>query len=358
MWYVQHGPTERDVWDVRRGSWVGGRRKYVRDEPLDPLAYPGLFTQTTGNKLVSEEARKTADAYKADTYYRGSFSGSFAAIRPPSARRDVTSFLCLPYKNGSTRWKTMLIRAAYPAFAGNIDNHLINVMAPHLTKEQAFDAVADRATIHMMWVRNPYARLLSAFLDKVLGKFRDLPITAALGGPFEDSPSEFARFVRGVLDARSRGVVQEVHWQLQTETCGLSEGVKYHFYLKEEEVNTWYVELMSLFGLDGDARPGPHQEQNRCFYRVAGRSCQETASLITHHMLNVTLGLPPDLRRYSGAGAGEQLPEYMVQATTTHARNAHTKLGTYYSTREVIADATEYLRNDLREFGYPVMRLQ
>jgi len=97
----------------------------------------------------------------------------------------------------------------------------------------------------MMWVRNPYARLLSAFLDKVLGKFRDLPITAALGGPFEDSPSEFARFVRGVLDARSRGVVHEVHWQLQTETCGLSEGVKYHFYLKEEEVNTWYVELMS-----------------------------------------------------------------------------------------------------------------
>lgn len=86
MWYVQHGPTERDVWDVRRGSWVGGRRKYVRDEPLDPLAYPGLFTQTTGNKLVSEGAVPgRADDTAIHT------AGAFARrnVRVASLRRNI-----------------------------------------------------------------------------------------------------------------------------------------------------------------------------------------------------------------------------------------------------------------------------
>lgn len=154
----------------------------------------------------------------------------------------------------------MFLKAAAPErYSHRISNHVINLMTPDLTVDQALAVLADPATLRIMWVRNPYARLLSAFLDKVLGEFRDIDQVQRYGGPFHDSPSEFARFVRAVLDERSQGNVAELHWRLQTQTCGLQDGVKYHFYLKEEDTNTWYVELMSLFGLNEDVESGPYK---------------------------------------------------------------------------------------------------
>lgn len=96
------------------------------------------------------------------------------------------------------------------------------------------------------------------------------------------------------------------------------------------------------------------QGRGDCFFKLPGHDCASMATLISQHMGNVSNGLRPEVPHDVGAGG---TPDFMLQGNTGHAQSASRKVREYYSTQEVIDDATEYLREDLDMFGYPALRL-
>eukprot|EP00951_Prasinocladus_malaysianus_P021521 scaffold178069_cov35-Prasinocladus_malaysianus.AAC.2 len=66
----------------------------------------------------------------------------------------------------------------------------------------------DPNTMRIMLVRNPYIRILSAFLDKGVhaGSQRwQTKIRARFGGPYEATSVDFVRFLRTIISKRKRG---------------------------------------------------------------------------------------------------------------------------------------------------------
>jgi hypothetical protein len=110
-----------------------------------------------------------------------------------------------------------------------------------------------------MWVRNPYSRLLSAFLDKGVntpGEKSWQDKVKRLGGPYYDSPQEFHRFLRNIVDVWEEGEALDYHFKPQSRLCGLPQGVRYDFYLKVEDMAVWFADLVSLLGLEDAVATG------------------------------------------------------------------------------------------------------
>ncbi|KAL1498765.1 hypothetical protein AB1Y20_020228 [Prymnesium parvum] len=110
-----------------------------------------------------------------------------------------------------------------------------------------------------MLVRNPYARLISGFKDKVVARprvskagnisrrssagiyskrLKNVPI-------MPDTPSAFGAFALSVFDRRQRNP----HFTLQSDACGLAKGLKYEYYLKQENIDDWYSTLINVMEL-------------------------------------------------------------------------------------------------------------
>lgn len=98
-----------------------------------------------------------------------------------------------------------------------------------------------------------------------------------------------------------------------------------------------------------------------CFFKLPGHDCASMAALIAKHMHSVRSGQFSTTAARSFPGAAGKLGEALefMQAKYTHGHGelASMKVKEYYSTQEVIDDATEYLRDDLQMFGYPELRL-
>ena len=119
--------------------------------------------------------------------------------------------------------------------------------------------VADPSALRFMWVRNPYARLLSGFLDKAVSTRAPhfiRMINNEYGGPYNSTPAEFGRFVERIIAMRAQNIPIDAHFSPLTEHCGINKGMRYNFYLKVEEADVWYVDLVSFLGLDEAASSG------------------------------------------------------------------------------------------------------
>jgi Sulfotransferase family len=113
------------------------------------------------------------------------------------------------------------------------------------------------ATLRFSFVRNPYARLVSAWADK----YRDKPLIAgdlftdkyreyraSIGRPLPDRPNEtmsFAQFVEFAIATADRHV--DVHWQLQNEFLAMP-GFKLDFIGKVETFRDDFSRVLDHVG--------------------------------------------------------------------------------------------------------------
>lgn len=127
------------------------------------------------------------------------------------------------------------------------------------------------SAVRIMWARNPFARLLSAFLDKAARPERQPAYKRLVGtkdwawfetlmkeieGPYDDTPAEFARFVRVLARNKREGRFINNHFEPQVERCGLPRGFQYDFVLRVEDTAVWYADVVRLLGLEDDIASG------------------------------------------------------------------------------------------------------
>eukprot|EP00951_Prasinocladus_malaysianus_P012752 scaffold95271_cov37-Prasinocladus_malaysianus.AAC.2 len=86
-----------------------------------------------------------------------------------------------------------------------------------------------------MFVRNPYVRLLSGFLDKACNPHVESWVTLInddYGGPYKSTPEDFARFVKILMSRFDNGEPINPHFSRLFDHCGLANGMRYDLYLK------------------------------------------------------------------------------------------------------------------------------
>ena len=87
-----------------------------------------------------------------------------------------------------------------------------------------------------------------------------------------------------------------------------------------------------------------------CFYPLPNKTCDLTDLIIAHHseFLAVT--------RANRAHKQHDLKQsFLESATSKHSHSADKHIQEFYNTKEVLELATEYLHEDLEQFGYPEM---
>ena len=127
------------------------------------------------------------------------------------------------------------------------------------TREAIVARISDPENLRFMWLRNPYSRLLSGFLDKGVGGNVNENYNIRMdnyGAPFEPTPGEFLRFIKALLSMRADGAHIDEHFRPQAEQCGLQHGMQYDFHLKVEDIHVWYPDLIALFGLEDTVSSG------------------------------------------------------------------------------------------------------
>ncbi|WP_157961813.1 sulfotransferase family protein [Acuticoccus kandeliae] len=125
-------------------------------------------------------------------------------------------------------------------------------LSPLLRPEQfaAVDVFTAPDFFRFCFVRNPFSRLLSAYLDKIAGgKPQKAKILGALGRPEDDfsHPVPFETFVAIVCDQDDEAM--DLHWRPQsTET--MIEDVRYDFIGRAERFEADFAAVLNRVGID------------------------------------------------------------------------------------------------------------
>eukprot|EP00873_Tetraselmis_striata_P026577 jgi/Tetstr1/446841/TSEL_034320.t1 len=271
----------------------------------------------------------------------------------------VSTVICLNAKVGSSRWKALLLRAkGIDAPVARAVHHTTAPWLKALRGVRAHGAkVADPRKLRFMFVRNPYARLLSGFLDKGVNWVTRMK--AEYRGPYKATPAEFRRFVGVLLARRGRSVSIDPHFELLTRGCGMPHGYAYHFYLKVDEMDVWYADFIALLGLGEAAAAGwapetssPGKQLPDCFLPLPGRTCAETTAAIANHD-----ALVANASSASGAAAPAGA-SWMQVRTSDHSHGADRQMREYYADPRTRAMAQRFLARDIAAFGYPRLPLE
>ena len=266
----------------------------------------------------------------------------FIFVHPRTNRAAV---LCFCHKGGSMAWTSLLAKARskdhdrwtqhksfidYPSPNGSLDDSLAYVADRR-------DALLNDANVpRVRLVRSPYARLLSAFLDKLAftnatRRFDEWLMHLVKPKGFHAGGS-FAAFVEALtkLSPSSREVND--HFKLQHDACRLPNGGSWDYELKIEEMHSWYAPLLALLGLEADACSGWNKKLGQpCFYRLLPHL--DCAGSPTASGAGVGTGTQGSLAKRHNTGSDAKLVEYL--------RNA-----------SVAAAITRWVRQDLERFGY------
>ena len=175
-----------------------------------------------------------------------------------------------------------------------------------------------------MMVRNPYSRLLSAYMDKcILQGESYCPIDPKVAA--NDSISGFATVVARVTQSKN---FQNGHFRLLVQShCGIRSG--YDYYLPIEQMQYWYRPFVDALGINTVVKWGwnltthwwRHSEE--CFYHPPGQDCDGTQS--------------------------KALDAYAPRSF--HATGSDGQLDAYY-TPHLAQMVTKWALPDLLEFGY------
>lgn len=258
-----------------------------------------------------------------------------------------------PYKAGSSEWLRLQVLALSGKWIKN----------PHwppwrrevesvLRYTPSAIAAAGGELIRILIVRSPYERMLSAYMDKVVkvthGHLQLAPRSMQRNG-------SFAEFVRLAIAERTpRSWLAAAHygpltkwWQETTITkkeetsCTVKPNATPNHscwlgfpntmrILKLDLIDTWYADLVHTLGWEDKVNDG--RWAGGCFYRPQGTTC-ETA-----------LGAP------SSPGNETCVRGRHVGQTSS---KTCVSMAEHY-TPEIASAVTEYARDDLVRFGYPV----
>ena len=246
-------------------------------------------------------------------------------------RPDRKAFLCLNQKTGSTTWKLALLRAGPHTKFHNL------TVSPHgaPAKPTCGKYSKDVAVPRFMMVRNPYSRLLSAYMDKCV----DARATEVLPGDVgeiciankdsKDTAAAFPAFVAAVIDEDPD--LLDGQFSLLSEHCHVDAG--YDYYLPTEQIVHWYAPFVAALDLGEAVRTGWdlstqwwRNDGSKCFYHPPGLRCD---------------GAPLGTVR-AGALSGDSF----------HATGSDGRLDEFY-TPELARAVSEWAKADLEEFGYP-----
>jgi hypothetical protein len=267
-------------------------------------------------------------------------------------RSGEQALMCLVEKVGSTEWKSMLLKSLnVKYFYGKLRQHDGN---PHthiyplpVYRYQEFKAVLENPNVpRILFVRNPYNRLLSGWLDKQSQEFYV---------NFNRSAGTFEHFSYHLRDNRYV-MSKEVndHFHPAAFKC-FGHLYNYDYYLKVEHMDYWYPGLIKKLGLEKEAKDGwdytnlVHNSTQPCFYVPRGDTC-ETALETSKPNINTCEDLA-NLRR-SSQGGKESAPTFH----SVHGTGSASKLEQYYSKRDMIDAVNQFSVNDFEKFKYPMCK--
>ena len=243
--------------------------------------------------------------------------------------------LCLLPKVGSTTWKLALLSALHPRRHGWLLERSPH-QRRHIHELPSFASAKLRRAVRIVLVRNPYDRLLSAYLDKMV-----LQRKAKLApGGFEPGGS-FEHFL-GNLTLLDPAKV-DIHYRPMSLQCGMP-AMSYDFILRVEEMAAWYEPFVRLLGLEQTVQTGWNVSTKwwrgsagGCFYVPPGRDC---AAMFRTPCRDI-LALPPaQLSTMAG-----------VRPASFHATHAASRRAEFYR-GEAARMASRWLQGDLVRFGY------
>eukprot|EP01036_Dinobryon_divergens_P031130 gene31130-40481_t len=196
-------------------------------------------------------------------YYRVFDGFPYLYINPQTNQRAV---ICFCEKVGSTAWKTLLLKSFNDSNFLSTSAHIgeyKNNSTPKITRDIYEAALTDPETPKIMFIRNPYSRLLSGFGDKVYN-ITDANLRRKYFKGFKAKDKTFANFVKYVRDVHERDIhpnnskppFLNPHYMLQSEKCFIPQGMRYHYYLKVEHTPVWYPFALKLLGLESVASSG------------------------------------------------------------------------------------------------------
>ena len=238
------------------------------------------------------------------------------------------------------------------------------------------------AALRFVITRDPYARLLSGYLNKVVryprvmageGRPATMRFRAPSGGQnWSATPADFAAFVAGLdkwsnQSKKRRGPVGDSVAQLHllpfvdlpisclpplgSRSVDALEAHALNVF-KLEEMQAWYPVLVHAVPGLAEAANDPawamHGRPNPCYWAAHKQTCQQSRR-------------QPDPSQQSGADRTAEGPSSQSCGTAVssyHTTSACSKLRQFYgSSPEVLAAANRYLRDDLEALDYPELRI-
>ena len=127
----------------------------------------------------------------------------------------------------------------------------------------------DPAAVRIVFVRNPYVALLSAFLDVAgiddatqANKHHISSRPGAIGRHlgvmgYNSTAQHFQRFLMDLIHLRAtKQKVPGPMFVPQSSMCRIGQGMQYELALMVEAIDLWYPDLVNLLGLEEAARSG------------------------------------------------------------------------------------------------------
>eukprot|EP01025_Chloroclados_australasicus_P028611 TRINITY_DN28365_c0_g1_i10.p1 TRINITY_DN28365_c0_g1~~TRINITY_DN28365_c0_g1_i10.p1 ORF type:complete len:340 (+),score=29.19 TRINITY_DN28365_c0_g1_i10:271-1290(+) len=185
----------------------------------------GAFQKKEGHTSDAKVVNGMVPAYYNFYYVNGSKPGQEFAM-------------CTFSKSGITRSKVLLKRINDMV---GLDVHKRNYrMVSQLSKEERMRVLEDPNIPLLKWVRNPYIRAISMFVDKVLPNVKKgKGFYYVRGLTFSDVPT-FDDFVEALHSKFLSGTFLDRHFKPQYDRCWEHIGLKFDYVLKIERMNYWY----------------------------------------------------------------------------------------------------------------------
>ena len=249
-----------------------------------------------------------------------------------------SGYICVPEKNGNVAWSLLLLRAnnptAWPSIVASEREQQLNASMGRVGYLPAISAgnhqigdigMLDSTKRRILLVRDPYVRVLSAYLDKVVNRSStELPYYArkrakwsvVRNSPYPRTLSEFLREINdhGLIGANA-------HWAPQSQMCARHCGVTWGV-LRVEARAAWLHPLCAALGIRREEVESGWEP----FFGRASFLPSRTGDL------------------YAASGA--------VRLNKRHHHHAERSLSRYYNV-DAAATATALYGEDLRAFGYP-----
>lgn len=287
-------------------------------------------------------------------------------------RTGKKAILCLVEKVGSSLWKSLLLKHLDPdCFEKIVYKDNPHIACPDLreTSEEEFNsALQDDSIPRIMFIRDPYSRLLSAYLDLIKNHSYN-SIYNYLPGSTYDKASGYGGFVDILLGQYMKSFKDawkniNSHFLPQAHKCYLSNNkFSYDYYLKVEHTDQWFESLVRVLGLEEEVSTGwdfsnkwhPNSDHRTCFYHPSDRTCEDmerifdsavTTSRDYSHIIS-------DDTEYHHHQNNYQLSN-IYSDSGGHNKGAGTIaiLDQYYS-RDIAFNVSLFVQADLQLFHYP-----